>query len=85
MTSLEFINDKIRTYETMLLTAIDTKCSTEQIRYYEERLNVFKQIKEELEVIEVIKLCVPQYIILDFIPSCDYENVKKVLEDKHYD
>mgnify|MGYP003289533273 CR=1 FL=1 len=55
MNSLEFINDRIRSYETMLLTAIDTKCSVEQIRHYEERLNVFHQIKTELEIFELLK------------------------------
>lgn len=55
MNSLEFVNDRIRSYETMLLTAIDTKCSKKQIRYYEERLNIFQQIKAELEAWEVVK------------------------------
>lgn len=55
MTSLKFVNDRIRSYETMLLTAIDTKCSEEQIKHYEERLNVFKQIKNELESLKLIK------------------------------
>ena len=55
MNSLEFINDRIRSYETMLLTAIDTKCSKKQIKHYEEILNVFKQIKSELEAWEVVK------------------------------
>jgi hypothetical protein len=85
MSSLEFVNDRIRSYETMLLTAIDTKCSKKQIKYYEEMLNVFKHIKKELEVIEIIRLCVPQSTILDFIPSCAYENVKEVLEVNNYD
>lgn len=55
MSSLEFINDRIRNYETMLLTAIDTKCSKKQIKHYEERLNVFKQIKLKLEAWEIVK------------------------------
>ena len=55
MTNLKFVNDRIRSYETMLLTAIDTKCSEEQIKYYEERLNMFKQIKAELEAWEFVK------------------------------
>lgn len=55
MNSLEFINDRIRSYETMLLTAIDTKCSVEQIRHYKERLNIFYQIKTELEAWYIIK------------------------------
>lgn len=86
MNSLEFVDDRIRSYETMLLTAIDTKCSEEQIKYYEEKLNIFRQIKAELEAWEVVKPSINEIkgqccvVIHNVFRDKYYQIIKKALE-----
>ena len=86
MTNLDFVKDRIRSYETMLLTAIDTKCSKKQIRYYEERLNIFQQIKAELEAWEVVKPSIHHikeqqcFVIYNMFQKNQYNAIKKGLK-----
>ncbi len=91
MSNLEYINSLIKNCEKNI-DSCNNILKWEKphciIKYLEELkidLVNYQQIKEEIEVIKLIRLYVPQNTILDFIPSCDYEKVKKVLEVNDYE